>query len=453
METLLRYQNAMSRPSVPLLTRLGARIELDQTRLPVATAGSSSVVFRLTRDSGPKLALRLPFQESRAAEWAVRYGALNGLDRGELAARISPSFEVFRHGVSVVSEAGHNAEPLTALVSTWIEGPTLIVAADRAAKAGKSHILKALAGAVRDAVNEARKVGFVHGDITAQNLIVGKTGHIAFVDLDTAAWPGSPLGVVGSGTSGYRHPAGSAPTETRDGFALLVLYASLMALAEKPDRRREWGDPISINDAALLLSDWDLGSPESSDVFRAAMRSGNSELVGIFTALKRVLHEGPMSIERHLSVIPSIVPLSSEATSGDQSDSSWDLNAAVRRVRTRFDGRDAEPAVTMAVAKDPDHPTWNASASTPPVQHDDRTIEVMRAALRQAVNDKNESEVARLWLKLARDPIARTMTLQIEELYATTFRERILREQQQGRDGLIVSIGEEAQIRRIPLHI
>ncbi|MEJ7837665.1 MAG: hypothetical protein WKF81_02555, partial [Thermomicrobiales bacterium] len=34
-----------------------------------------------------------------------------------------------------------------------------------------------------------------------------------------------------------------------------------------------------------------------------------------------------------------------------------------------------------------------------------------------------------------------------------TFRERILREQQQGRDGLIVSIGEEAQIRRIPLHV
>lgn len=453
METLLRYQNALSRPSVPLLSRLGARIELDQTRLPVATAGSSSVVFRLTRDSGPKLALRLPLQEFRAAEWAVRYGALNGLDRGELAARISPSFEVFRHGVSVVSEAGHDAEPLTALVSTWIEGPTLIAAADRAARAGKSHILKALAGAVRDAVNETRKVGFIHGDITAQNLIVGTTGQIAFVDLDSAAWPGSPLGVVGSGTSGYRHPAGGAPSETRDGFALLVLYASLMALASKPECRLEWGDPVASNDAALLLSDWDLGSPEASDVFRTAMRSGNAELVGIFTALKRVLNDGPMSIERHLSVIPSIAPLSQEVAANDQADSTWDLNAAVRRVRSRFDGRDAEPAATPSVTKDPDHPTWKASASAPPIQHDDRSNEEMRAALRRAVKDKNESEVARLWLKLARDPIARTMTLQIEELYATTFRERIAREQQQGRDGLIVSIGEEAHIRRIPLPV
>lgn len=451
METLLRYQNALSRPSVPLLNRLGARIELDRLRRPVATIGTSSIVFRLSVDGGDRLALRLPLEEASAAEWAVRYGALQTFDGGDLASRMSNRFDVYRQSVSVVSDAGIDAVPLTALVSTWIEGPTLLAAADRAARSGKTHILRALAGAVRDAVSESRRVGFVHGDITPQNLIVDKTGQIAFIDLDSVSWPGSPLGTVGSGTPGYRHPAGAAPSATRDAFALLVIYASLIALAEQPNRRLTWGDAPEDPDASLLLSDWDLGSPETSEVFRDITSQRRGDAGSLFTALRRVIEEGPTSIERHIGVIPSLAPVMETRVDEDTANLTWDLNAAVRRVQHRFDGGTPGLPTPAATAPDFDHPTWEASGAKEPVVEDEGTMDDLRVALRSAVKARNESDVARLWPKLARDPISRTMTLQIAELYATTYVERIEREHQQGRDVTVLAIGDEARLRQIPL--
>ena len=451
METLLRYQNALSRPTVPLLTRLGAKIEIDQTRLPVATTGSASIVFRLTRESGPKLALHLPIDEANSAEWPIRYGALTTLDRGVLDSRLSRQFEVYRHGISVASDSGTEITPMTALVSEWIEGPTLIVAADRAARAGNTQILRALAGAVRDAINDTRRMGFVHGDVTAQNLIVSTNGQVAFVDLDTASWPGSPLGSIGSGSPGYRHPSGGASSSIRDGFALLVIYASLIALAENPDRRRSWGDPASTPNAALVLTEWDLGAPDGSESFREITRQAGREVSRLFLALQRVLHDGPESIEKHLKVIPSLVPLAKIEASEIPSTSAWDLNAAVRRVRTRFDSGTVPDVPSVSPTTDLEHPTWTAPQETDAVVDDDRSIADLRVDLRQALTDKNEGDVARLWTRLSRDPVARTMLLQIEELYATTFAERIDRETKQERDALIISIADEAKMRKIPL--
>jgi hypothetical protein len=449
LETLLRYQNALSRPTVPLLSRLGARVEIDHTKLPVAVVGTNSVVFRLTQDSGQKLSLRLPLDEHGAAEWEVRYGSLAAFERGTLDSRLSRRFEVHRHAVSVATADGHDVTPVTALVSEWIEGPTLIAAADRAARAGNVQILRALAGAVRDAINELRRTGFVHGDITAQNLIVGTNGQIAFIDLDTASWPNSPLGSTGSGSPGYRHPAGATSTTLRDSFPLLVLYASLIALAENPDRRRSWGDPISTPNAVLLLSEWDLGAPDNSECFRDITRQSGREVSRLFLALQRVLHDGPESIERHLSAIPSLAPIAKIESTGTSSTSAWDLNAAVRRVRSRFDSKEAPPATNVPA---PEHPTWTVPAAVEPAaMDDDRGVVELREAFIQALADHSEGEVAVLWAKVSRDPVARTMTMQMEELYATTLSERIDRENKQGRDALVISIAEEARMRNIAL--
>jgi hypothetical protein len=414
----------------------------------VAVAGTGSVVFRLTQDSGQKLSLRLPLEEHGAAEWAVRYGALAALERGALDSRLSRQFEVHRHAVSVANADGHEVTPVSALVSEWIEGPTLIAAADRAARAGNVQILRALAGAVRDAVNELRRTGFVHGDITAQNLIVGTNGQIAFIDLDTASWPDSPLGSTGSGSPGYRHPGGATSTSLRDSFPLLILYTSLMALAENPDRRRSWGDPISTPNAVLLLSEWDLGAPDNSECFRDISRQAGREVARLFLALQRVLHDGPESIEQHLSAIPSLAPIAKIEPATTSSTSAWDLNAAVRRVRSRFDSKDVIAATDVPV---PEHPTWTTPGVVEPAMDDDRSVVELRTAFIQALADRNEGEVAVLWAKVSRDPVARTMTMQMEELYATTLSERIDRENKQGRDALVISIAEEARMRNIAL--
>jgi hypothetical protein len=451
LETLLRYQNALSRPSVPLLTRIGARIEIDHNRLPVAVAGKDSVVFRLTGDDGAKIALRLPQQENGAGEWPVRYAALDAYDAGPLRRRLAPGYKVHRNAVSVAAAEGDEIERLTALVSNWIEGPTLLAAADRAARAGNVQILRALAMAVRDVANAMRQAGFVHGDLTASNLVVNKEGQLVLVDLDTASWPGSPLGTTGSGSPGYRHPTGAASTRLRDGFPILVMYASLMALAENPDRRRSWGDPVSTPDGVLLFTDWDLGAPDTSESIRDVRRVSGREVARLLGAVQRVLDDGPESIERHLKVIPGLAPLAVIDPVPESTGNTWDLGAAVRRMRSRFD---ADPPRPQAPAEDlpvDEFATWATPTVVEPIDEPGKDVAELRAELKRAIAGGREADVARLWLALGHDPVARTMGLEVEAVYAASLSARIERETRQGRDAMVVAIAAEAKQRHIPL--
>jgi len=448
MDDLLRFQNALSRPSVPVLSHLGAHVELDERKRPRAIAGTDNVVFQLSRHDGGRLALRIPRTANAAAEWAVRYGGLAAYREATMRARFPADPAFLPDAIAVESPSG-GIERLPVTVSEWIEGPTLIAAAGRAARAGNGQILRALANAVRDVMNDMRTSGFVHADLTANNLMMRTTGRMAVIDLDRAAWPGSPLGAVGSGSPNYRHPHGVASTPLRDGFAFLVLYASLMALAENPSR---WQDDASQGpDAALLLGEWDLGSPDASEVFRQVLRSSGREVTRLFEALRAVIDEGPESVGKHLEVIPGLKPLPQpEPVEHGIGTSLWDVKAAVQRVQKRFD---ASPPADSAL-RTPEVPDWGGLApvehARPPLPVEDDARE-LRDLLRVAIQKGNETDVARIWSRLESDPVARTMRLEVEALFARRYAARIEQERRQGQDSVILAIAEEARVRQIPL--
>jgi hypothetical protein len=439
MVTVEDYQMALMRPRVPLLGELGARLELDHSRRPAAMTGSSSVVFRLVTDGDGPIAVRVPRDPATASDWHVRYAALRALSESAFADRVPGRIAIHRQGLSVADGHG-DIRAVPALSMQWLEGPTLAMATDRAARGGNTQVLSALARAVIDLANLMRKVGFVHGDLSATNIIVGPDGKLRLVDLDTAFWPGAPLGATGSGTAGWRHPQGAASSERRDGFPILILYTSLLALVEDPDRRRSWGDPVSTPDGTLLFSEWDLANPDTSDLFHDLSRRSGGRVAEAVASLRAHLASGPESIETALRVIPNLEAMRVPAP-GDAPDS-WSVRDALKRAQQRFE-RGAVPTDRPRTA------TPEPVTTGGPVDDERAALD----ALRRAIRDRNEGEVARLWAAIGHLPAAKLLRLDVEELFAEGLATRIAAESRSGHDEGVLNLAGEAQMRSLPLPV
>ncbi|HEV2067425.1 MAG TPA: hypothetical protein VGR08_11375, partial [Thermomicrobiales bacterium] len=235
------------------------------------------------------MAFRLVDNSTVGGDWLLRHTALQQRLTAGIRQRIPAGIRVVRgtsfSGVVHPEDDGRAGSPTAAVAMEWVEGPTLMQTVDRAARAGNSAVLRALSKALTECITGLATESFVHGDITAHNLIVRPDGKLIIIDLDTAAWQGSPLGPGGSGSPGYRHPTATLAGEVRDEFATLVLQTSLMVLAEDPDLRRSFGDPISATDGGLVFSAWDLQGPEASPAFAEAFDRVSGEALVLLRRL------------------------------------------------------------------------------------------------------------------------------------------------------------------------
>jgi len=469
MDRLVQFQNALSDRRVPVLLDLRARPILDHTGKPLVVAGNNALVARLKRTDGSDIALRIVASPGNGREWSVRYAALQSLDAASVGRVIPGGIRVIRHGLIPDSDDGPNdrATPDPAIAMEWIEGPTLIEAVDRAARAGNTTVLRALATAVVDLLNTFSSESFVHGDLTSRNLIVRKDGRLACVDLDTASWANSPLGPSGQGSPGYRHPSEAGNAITRDLFALLTIYTSLRVLADDPDLRRSYGDPVSATDGVLLFTAWDLLDPSTSRCFKDV-----SERVEpgarLFVDALRSASIGPAEDQmRHLAEVPRLRLPAALTRSSPVQGNSWNLDNAVDRIRARYAGT---PTTSRNVAETSPHTAntqvdpsstdwgraneWSTWETSPGVQQppaaDDATDED-RARLKTALDRNNEPEIARLWARLKDDPVAAIQRGRVEAVLIAGFQRRLTEEASRGRDRSVVALAEEAAARLLPL--
>ena len=476
MDRLDQFKAALSAYPEPLRTVRGRPV-LDHSGRPYVVEGDNALVARLARPDAADIALRIVASDGNAsgsgngtgADWAVRYGALRGVDRAMLGRALPSGIEVLRHGPVLPAPAGSGEadRPELAVVMEWIEGPTLLQAVDRAARAGKSSVLQALAAAVVDVVNALGDASFIHGDITASNLIVRSDGRIACVDLDTASWPDSPLGPSGRGTTGYRHPNEYADAAGRDLFALLTIYASLRILADDPDLRRSYGDPVSANDGVLLFSPWDLLDPGASACFREVDERVDADTLQFVDALRTACVSPVSDLARHLGVIPRFRQPASLSARLSETSSGWNLGTAVDRVKARFATPDATTSANpwrSAVELDQtlEHPslsthhpddTWTTWEPAPPPSRPriEDVTDDDRGRLLTALDRNNEPEIARLWARLKNDPVSSIQAGRVEAAFAAGYQRRLKDEAYRGRDGAVVALAEEAALRQLPL--
>jgi hypothetical protein len=123
--------------------------------------------------------------------------------------------------------------------------------------------LKHLADSWLKIISSLKTAGVAHGDLQHGNIIV-QNGDLRLVDLDgmfvpeIAGWQASE-----NGHDHYQRPARAAQhfANTLDNFSALVIYISLLAIAEAPELWREF------HDENLIFTKADFQQPSSSLLF------------------------------------------------------------------------------------------------------------------------------------------------------------------------------------------
>ena len=277
------YAEAVQCPLVcfeePSLKRMLPAV--DRLGMPLVTSGQFAYVFKLNPgdDGGETLAVRC--FRGFLGDREERYRALDThLNANRIAAL--PQFKYLSKGILVVGRR------YPVLVMEWVEGPTLDVYLDEAV--GRRDALLHLADEWVKLMGELREARIAHGDLQHGNIIV-EGGRLRLVDLDgmfVPALEGFKASEVGH--QHYQHPARDVAhfSADTDNFSALVVYLSLISLAERPELWREH------HDENLLFTRADFADTEASALFPKieAIGGEHARLAG---ALKAACHSGPTS--------------------------------------------------------------------------------------------------------------------------------------------------------------
>lgn len=249
------FTEAIQCPSVcfshPLLR--GTLPAVDRLGMPLVTSGQFAYVYKLKSMNG-------------GGDFAVR------CFRGYLGDRDQRYRAIQEHlldsPVSFLSEFSYAPEGILVggqrfpiLFMKWIDGPTLDVYIGEMLH--RADVLLHLADEWLRMLSALRVSGIAHGDLQHGNIIV-EHGQLRLVDHDgifvtkMSGWTASEVG-----HQHYQHPRRGAQhfDINLDNFSALVIYLSLLSLAERPGL---WRDH---HDENLLFTRTDFANPASSDLF------------------------------------------------------------------------------------------------------------------------------------------------------------------------------------------
>lgn len=275
------YAEAVQCPLVcfeePSLKRMLPAV--DRLGMPLVTSGQFAYVFKLNPGDSGGDALAVRCFRGFLGDREERYRALDAhLNAHRIAAL--PRFKYLPKGILV---AGRR---YPVLIMEWVEGSTLDVYLDEAV--GRRDALLHLADEWVRLVTALREANVAHGDLQHGNIIV-EGGRLRLVDLDgmyVPALAGYRASEVGH--QHYQHPARDVAhfSADTDNFSALVVYLSLIALAERPELWREH------HDENLLFTRADFANPEASALFPKIEAIGG-EHARLAEALKMACSSGP----------------------------------------------------------------------------------------------------------------------------------------------------------------
>jgi len=239
------------RNTLPAVDRLG---------MPLVTSGQFAYVYKLNSMNGD-------------TDFAVRCfrGYLGDRDQRYRAIQT----HLANSPVSYLSEFTYAPEGILVggirfpiLFMHWIEGPTLDLYISE--MLNRPDVLLHLSEEWLRLLGALRASGIAHGDLQHGNIIV-EHGHLRLVDHDgifvpaMAGWTASEVG-----HQHYQHPRRTAAhfDSNLDNFSSLVIYLSLLSVAERPALWQEH------HDENLLFTKTDFADPASSELFKKIRELG-----------------------------------------------------------------------------------------------------------------------------------------------------------------------------------
>ncbi|HEY0407071.1 MAG TPA: Ada metal-binding domain-containing protein [Pyrinomonadaceae bacterium] len=246
----LCFINPHLRDTLPAVDRLG---------MPLVTSGQFAYVYKLKPSSGGAFAVRC--FRGHLGDRERRYQLIDEHLRRERIPALA-SFGYEPQGILV------NGRRFPILAMEWIEGPTLDVYLGEAVK--RKEALLHLADEWLRLMQALRAAGVAHGDLQHGNIIVER-GALRLVDLDGMFVPAmSGWQACEMGHQHYQHPARDALCfdANLDNFSALVVYLSLISLAERPELWTEH------HDENLIFTKADFNAPGESALFRKIKEIG-----------------------------------------------------------------------------------------------------------------------------------------------------------------------------------
>lgn len=245
------FSHPLLRATLPAVDRLG---------MPLVTSGQFAYVYKLKSQNGD-------------GDFAVR------CFRGYLGDRDQRYRAIQEHlwssPVSYLSEFSYASEGILVggnrfpiLFMKWIDGPTLDLYVSEMLH--RPDVLLHLSEEWLRLLQALQTSGIAHGDLQHGNIIV-EHGQLRLVDHDgifvpkMAGWTASEVG-----HQHYQHPQRDSLNfdERLDRFSSLVIYLSLIALAEQPSLWQEF------HDENLLFTKTDFAAPNASTLFQKIREIG-----------------------------------------------------------------------------------------------------------------------------------------------------------------------------------
>ena len=259
------------RESQPAVDRLG---------MPLVATGQFAYVFKLRQPGGRVTAVRC--FRSFLADRHERYQRISS----RVAVRPVPCLANFHYdpdGILV------NSRTYPTLILEWVEGQTLDVFIEQALSSPET--MRSLADQWLRLVTILRDAEVAHGDLQHGNILVDGLG-LRLVDPDgmfvpsLSGWESSELG-----HRHYQHPLRDTHFfgPCLDNFSALVIYLSLISIADKPSL---WA---RFHDENLLFKASDFKEPSGSDVFKET-RAISPEHGRLTEILEQVCKKDPASV-------------------------------------------------------------------------------------------------------------------------------------------------------------
>src|SRR5262245_6141990 len=212
------FSHPWLRNTLPAIDRLG---------MPLVTSGQFAYVYKLnSRNGSGNFAVRC--FRGYLGDRDQRYQAI----QEHIESHPLPFLSGFTYAPEGIMVGGQR---FPILFMEWIEGPTLDLYLEE--MIGRKEVLLHLANEWIKLVAALRAAGVAHGDLQHGNIIIERGG-LRLVDHDgiyvpgMAGWTASELG-----HQHYQHPRRDPGCfdATLDNFSALVIYLSLIALAEQAE--------------------------------------------------------------------------------------------------------------------------------------------------------------------------------------------------------------------------
>ena len=213
-------------------------------------------------------------------------------------------FEYVPNGIMVNGDR----YPITRM--EWAEGATLCDFIEHNLQ--DARCLKTAAVEFQKMVTTLHAHQISHGDLQDGNILLKRNGtdvEIKLIDYDSVFVPalrGHPDTIVG--VPAYQHPqriaCGVGAAEKMDYFSELVIYLSLVSLAEKHDLWSQFGAPT---ERRLLFIAEDFKNPDQSDVFRE-LESLSPDVKQLSSKLKEFCKQSVDQLEPLEAVLPKTSP-------------------------------------------------------------------------------------------------------------------------------------------------